>query len=34
VNFWARLIQSFGVPPAGFSAECSIPGGPATLRGS
>ena len=24
VNFWARLIQSFGVPPAGFSAECSI----------
>jgi alkylhydroperoxidase family enzyme len=25
VNFWARLIQSFGVPPAGFSAECMIP---------
>jgi alkylhydroperoxidase family enzyme len=24
VNFWARLIQSFGVPPAGFSASCSI----------
>lgn len=24
VNFWARLIQSLGVPPAGFSAECSI----------
>jgi len=24
VNFWARLIQSFGVPPAGFSAECSL----------
>lgn len=22
VNFWARLIQSLGVPPAGFSAEC------------
>ena len=25
VNFWARLIQSLGVPPAGFSAECLIP---------
>jgi AhpD family alkylhydroperoxidase len=24
VNFWARLIQSFGVQPAGFSTECSI----------
>ncbi len=24
VNFWARLIQSFGVMPAGFTAECSI----------
>ena len=24
VNFWARLIQSLGVPPAGFSEECSI----------
>jgi alkylhydroperoxidase family enzyme len=24
VNFWARLIQSLGVPPAGFSSECSI----------
>jgi alkylhydroperoxidase family enzyme len=24
VNFWARLIQAFGVPPAGFSAECTI----------
>lgn len=24
VNFWARLIQAFGVPPAGFSTECSI----------
>jgi AhpD family alkylhydroperoxidase len=24
VNFWARLIQSLGVPPAGFSADCSI----------
>lgn len=21
VNFWARLIQSLGVPPAGFSVE-------------
>jgi len=24
VNFWARLVQSLGVPPAGFSADCSI----------
>jgi alkylhydroperoxidase family enzyme len=24
VNFWARLIQALGVPPAGFSAECRI----------
>jgi AhpD family alkylhydroperoxidase len=24
VNFWARLIQSLGVPPAGFSADCPL----------
>jgi len=24
VNFWARLIQALGVPPAGFSSECTI----------
>jgi alkylhydroperoxidase family enzyme len=24
VNFWARLIQSLGVPPAGFSEACPI----------
>jgi alkylhydroperoxidase family enzyme len=24
VNFWARLIQAFGVPPAGFAGSCSI----------
>jgi alkylhydroperoxidase family enzyme len=24
VNFWARLIQSFGVLPAGFTSECAI----------
>ena len=24
VNFWTRLIQSFGVPPAGFSANCGV----------
>jgi AhpD family alkylhydroperoxidase len=24
VNFWARLIQGLGVPPAGFSESCSI----------
>lgn len=22
VNYWARLIQSLGIPPAGFSNEC------------
>jgi AhpD family alkylhydroperoxidase len=30
VNFWARLIQSLGVPPAGFSAACVIPSRPAS----
>jgi alkylhydroperoxidase family enzyme len=24
VNFWSRLIQSLGVPPAGFTAECTV----------
>lgn len=24
VNFWTRLIQSLGVPPAGFSASCAV----------
>lgn len=24
VNFWARVIQSLGVPPAGFSTECAV----------
>jgi len=24
VNFWARMIQAFGVPPAGFSDSCPI----------
>ena len=24
VNFWTRLIQGIGVPPAGFSETCSI----------
>jgi len=22
VNYWARLIQALGIPPAGFNAEC------------
>ena len=22
VNYWARLIQALGIPPAGFGAEC------------
>ncbi|AQR95663.1 hypothetical protein [Clostridium saccharoperbutylacetonicum] len=24
VNYWARLIQALGVPPAGFSDKCDI----------
>ncbi len=24
VNYWARLIQALGIPPAGFSEECKI----------
>jgi alkylhydroperoxidase family enzyme len=24
VNFWARLVQSLGVPPAGFSTDCAL----------
>ncbi len=24
VNFWTRTIQGFGIPPAGFSEQCSI----------
>ncbi len=24
VNFWTRLIQSLGVPPAGFTEKCSL----------
>ena len=24
VNFWARLVQALGVPPAGFSSQCAI----------
>ena len=24
VNFWTRMIQGLGVPPAGFSGTCSI----------
>lgn len=24
VNYWGRLIQSLGIPPAGFSAECGL----------
>ena len=24
VNFWTRIIQGIGVPPAGFSENCSI----------
>jgi len=24
VNYWARLLQALGVPPAGFSDHCEI----------
>jgi alkylhydroperoxidase family enzyme len=24
VNYWARLIQALGIPPAGFSDQCEI----------
>jgi alkylhydroperoxidase family enzyme len=24
VNYWARLLKSFGVPPAGFSDKCDL----------
>lgn len=24
VNYWARVIQGLGIPPAGFTAECRI----------
>ena len=26
VNYWARLLQALGVPPAGFSEHCEIQG--------
>ncbi len=26
VNYWARLLKSLGVPPAGFSDQCELPG--------
>ncbi len=25
VNYWARLVQALGVPPAGFSGSCQLP---------
>ncbi len=28
VNYWARLIQGLGIPPAGFSDSCPLPGDP------
>ncbi len=24
VNYWARLIQALGIPPAGFSEQCAL----------
>ena len=26
VNYWGRLIQALGIPPAGFSKPCPLPG--------
>ena len=26
VNYWARLIQSLGIPPTGFTEECQLGG--------
>jgi riboflavin-specific deaminase-like protein len=28
VNYWARLLQALGVPPAGFNETCPVPAGP------
>ncbi|HSP77116.1 MAG TPA: carboxymuconolactone decarboxylase family protein [Myxococcaceae bacterium] len=25
VNYWGRLIQALGIPPAGFSESCTVP---------
>lgn len=30
VNYWARLIQALGIPPAGFSDACPLPAQPAS----
>ena len=24
VNYWARLVQALGIPPAGFTDQCAI----------
>jgi hypothetical protein len=24
VNYWARLIQALGIPPAGFNEACEV----------
>ncbi len=35
VNYWGRLIQSLGIPPAGFNPSCPIPlTSPSDHRGS
>jgi alkylhydroperoxidase family enzyme len=28
VNYWGRLIQALGIPPAGFSGQCELPARP------
>jgi alkylhydroperoxidase family enzyme len=25
VNYWARVIQALGIPPAGFRTDCELP---------
>lgn len=30
VNYWARMLVALGVPPAGFSESCPVPGSPTT----
>ena len=25
VNYWARVIQALGIPPAGFTDACRVP---------
>lgn len=33
VNYWARLIQALGIPPAGFSDQCKIQNNGVNIKG-